>query len=167
MLLFSWTSFMATIQKIIGSNLVLCTKIAWKIQIWSWMWGMRCITMSNLTFSMILEHFFHFLAYIIQIFSMNRKLLKGYDPIILTNFLCSFTWWGSHAGLSWARWTFGMIYEEKSKFSPKNWWKCPVVAYSSAHISNLTPDSKNSGNFGPGNTLLTQHLLSGDQSRVC
>ena len=116
--------------------------------------------MSNLTFSMIMEHFFHFLAYIIQLFPMNLKLSKGQDTIVLTYFLCSFTWWGSHAGLSWARWTFGMIYEEKSKFSPKNWWKCPVIAYPSAYISNLTPDLKNSGNFGPGNTLLTQHLVA-------
>ena len=43
-------SFMATNQNIIGLDVIPCTKIAWKIQIWSQIWDIRCITSSNLTF---------------------------------------------------------------------------------------------------------------------
>ena len=109
LLFFWWASYMATIQKIIGLDLVLWTKIAWKIQIWSWMWGMRCITMSNLRFLMILEHFIHFLTYIRQLFPMLSTSAKDKNPLILTNFLCSFIWRVSHALHLTASWTFDMI----------------------------------------------------------
>ena len=50
-LLILWlASYMATKQNINALDIVPCTKISWKIQIWSQIWGIRCITSSNLTY---------------------------------------------------------------------------------------------------------------------
>ena len=87
-------SYTATNQNLIGLKIVPCIKIAWKIQIWSQICHIRCIASSNLTFLMILEHFFSFFKHIWQLFLMNPQLAKRHHPLQLTNFLCSFTWWG-------------------------------------------------------------------------
>ena len=46
--------------------------------------------MSNLTFLMILEHFFCFLTYIRQLFPMLSRVAKDKNPLILTNFFMLF-----------------------------------------------------------------------------
>ena len=113
LLFFLLTPCMATNLKISGLDLVLCTKIAWKIQIWRCICCIRCLTCSNLTFWAILWLFFSYFKYIWQLFAMNPKLAKTFDTIFLTNFLCSFTWWGSYVGLMKTSLTFLMVCDEK------------------------------------------------------
>jgi len=113
LLFFLLTPCMATNLKISGLDLVLCTKIAWKIQIWRCICFIRCLSCSNLTFRSILWLFFSYFKYIWQLFAMNPKLAKTFDTIFLTNFLCSFTWWGSYVGLMKTSLTFRIICDEK------------------------------------------------------
>ena len=114
---------MATNLKISGLDLVLSTKIAWKIQIWRCICCIRCLTCSNLTFWAILWLFFSYFKNIWQLFAMNPKLAKTFDTIFLTNFLRSFTWWESHACLLTPSLTYGMVYKSNLKIMSQKWLK--------------------------------------------
>ena len=56
---------------------------------------------------------FSFSRHLRKLLPMNPKLVRTFDMFLLTNFLCSFTWWVSRAGLSWTYITFWMVCEEK------------------------------------------------------
>ena len=84
-----------------------------------------------------------------------------------TNFLCSFTWWGSCACQILPSFTSGLISVGNYKNVSKIGENASFSSCYSPQISNLTPNSNFSANFDVGNTLLSQHLLPGGQSRVC
>ena len=88
-------------------------------------------------------------------------------PLLWTNFSCSFTWLGCQALRSTASKLIPWFMRKGGKNHPKIAQKCKFKISYTGHNSILTPNSKISANFGPENTLLTQHSLSGSYSRVC